>query len=183
MKNALIMIRWLVVNSAFAAALYFALQGHDGITNVYVSLVWLMAVALVATRAMDHQTAHDKMAKHPVPAWLDRLHDFTVVFVLVYFGWWWTALGMFIHLVALDMIRDTPKVKPSNETIDGLRRRLFMDTELAVDAFALLQSQYAIAQREGAETEWEDVLAETRKVLHRAGKDLGPAANEFQAKP
>lgn len=175
MRNALLWVRWTAINSAVALALYYAVMGEQGIANVYITFTWFVGVLTMA-RLVDKAGASEALKKHPVPRWLDELYDMSTLAALVYFGWWFTALAVFLHFLALSIIRE---YEPPVADLERLKRYALMYPALLPEAIALLQSGYAIAQRDGVNTDWEAFMREQRKLIELGGLRTGPADNEF----
>ena len=95
------LFRWFLINSLFAACLYWGFYvGVDGAKNVSIFYVWV-AFALSLLSFSDEFVNHLKKKKPQVPRWLDYSFDLSVVFFLVWFGFIFSGIAYFIHLLLI----------------------------------------------------------------------------------
>ena len=95
-------VRWLALNGALGACLYFAVTGAEWAANVVRFAVWAMLVLyLMAGKALvTDKKADASLYRRHVPRWLTGIYDFGFCATLAAVGWFWTA-GAFLFSVVL----------------------------------------------------------------------------------
>lgn len=118
MKKAKRGLLWMLVNGAFAVAVYYGImEGHKGALNIIKFGVWWhFIVSISAYFSEDMQgTIHKK--GRSVWRWLDRGYDLLMTIFLAYSGWFFSAtlwlLGAAYQQIARDKGAELAKKKES----------------------------------------------------------------------
>ena len=98
-------LEWLAINTIFVIALYFALfENVIGAQRLVIFFTWFTAISALMVMHPD-TTATLRKTGRAIPAWIDAMYDAAVLGLLVWFGWWWTAIGYLIHVSLLFVVR------------------------------------------------------------------------------
>ena len=102
-----IYVRWFLGNSLFLVLLYFAvIEEIAGAGNLLFALTWLIAGSLIVINQPKVINQLKTIAKPVVVSRtmhrIDLIFDISVLSFLIFHGWWFTALGYAIHIVALN---------------------------------------------------------------------------------
>jgi len=96
-------LSWFFINGIFAVAMYFGFyQGMSGAQNIVQLWAWFTIVLSGFVMSDAAVNAAIKTYDKPkIPASLDVVFDTTVVCVLAWYGWMWTALFYAVHMILL----------------------------------------------------------------------------------
>jgi hypothetical protein len=99
-------IKWCAWSAGFYLALYAALILENvGFQRVVIFWVWLLLVGSICS-ATPTAIKKSRAKGRSVPRWLDVGLDIAAVMVLVYFGWWVTAIALFMNASVQAYIHD-----------------------------------------------------------------------------
>ena len=104
-------ILWIIANFGMIAALWFGLvEGIDGALNIGILMVWF--ATLTSFFMLNEKVTDDLIKKQggrSVPDWVSWASGVTVVLILTWHGWLWTAgaflLAAFVQQGALTQSR------------------------------------------------------------------------------
>jgi hypothetical protein len=102
-------IRWIVINSLFVIAMYYAfVENINGAQNIVQFYAWFaFVIGLLAL----HPSAAKTLAASPEklsPTWvrtIDVLYDTVCVIVFVWVGWQITAVAYLLHIVFMQHLQ------------------------------------------------------------------------------
>lgn len=104
--------KWLLVNSLFAASLWFGLvQGIEGFRNIGLFIAWLTIVTSVFFFT-DAAQKHLREKGPSVPLLIDWLFDAAITGLFVWHGYWVTAIFYVVHVILLNGARAKAKEEP-----------------------------------------------------------------------
>lgn len=107
MQRAWKIFYWLVVNAGLACLLYSALQGVSGAQNVYVALIWFVAVLATGTVSDDYVKDNaQQLRDRRVPQAFNNIANGLFLGVLVWHGWWLTAIAYGWGWICMEVSRD-----------------------------------------------------------------------------
>lgn len=92
-------IRWVLVNTAMYAVMWFAVSGNAGCGRVLGAMLWLSAVCNVFAWLNDDIGAAVRKNGRSVPDYVSLSYDAAMTLTLVWFGWWLTALASFLSML------------------------------------------------------------------------------------
>lgn len=96
-------IKYILVNSAFAACLYFGLyENVEGAENVAVFYAWLMFFcSTMMVTDVGKKSIKDNLSKNglSVPRALDAIFGIAATCAFVWYGFVWTGLFYLIHAI------------------------------------------------------------------------------------
>lgn len=109
MKRKLI---WLISNGALAVALWFALNGNIGAQRLFCFATWFFAICMVMVQCANPPSLKDlKIRGRSVPALLSHSIGAAFVIILIYQGWWFTAIGQILNELAEYSLFDNSEAK------------------------------------------------------------------------
>lgn len=99
MKKLSARIRWVVINGIFMYAGWLGVNGNENAGRFFITLLWILASLLFITACGEETKAKLRSMGRTVPGWADDAYDITMIAGLVYFGWFWSAIGVFLMMV------------------------------------------------------------------------------------
>lgn len=118
---------WLLSNIALGYFIFLGVHGVQGAINVVVALAAISAVAAVAIHNNKEVIKDVASRGLYVPKWLRKLVDYSGIAVLVWYGWWFTALawliGSLFYAVFVDKVEREIKASKLSEESDADSRR------------------------------------------------------------
>ena len=108
---------WTLYNTALFVLAYVALvMDIQGATNVLIATAWLLCVSSFATYVPE-AVRQNHTKRRAVPEWLDTMSNVGLTGVLVWYGWWFTAIALVIHHINIRVFWE--KVAEYNDQVDS----------------------------------------------------------------
>lgn len=107
------LINWIVANGGIAALGTFAvITGHLGAARLSCFISWfcgsIQFLASFNKEIVEKARAH----RTPISPWISHLMDFPMIGMLVWHGWWWTAIAwVLLWLSYVNISQDELKKK------------------------------------------------------------------------
>lgn len=106
-------VKWVLLQGAFAAAVWLGTVGaHEGAENVAVFWTWLVFIVSLGMLSPDI-ARRVRPQPSPAPFWLASGVRAFILVLMVWHGWYFTALALILALVLL-----SPS-KPTDEAAGG----------------------------------------------------------------
>ncbi len=105
---------WLLVNSAFVAALWFGFVGGvEGAKSTAVFWVWFSFIVslFVVSEDVSRKMVEDGPS---VPLWLNLSLDMAIVVFLVWHGRWGLGILLLIQAILMNSVHTVPKCKKAD---------------------------------------------------------------------
>lgn len=108
-------LRYFFFQGAFLAAAWFAtVEEHIGVGRVLIAYTWLMFVltglVMVAAASLPDDQKHKAHLKTShTPAWIRTPVFIAQSGILVWHGWWWTAIAWSMAMFFCVLLREKPK--------------------------------------------------------------------------
>ena len=108
---------WMLYNCSLFALAYVAMvMNIQGATNVLIATAWLLCVSSFASYVPEAiRQNHTK--SRAVPEWMDTMSNVCLTGVLVWYGWWFTAIALVIHHINIRVFWE--KVAEYNDQVDS----------------------------------------------------------------
>lgn len=99
---------WLVLNSAFAYAIWMAFwQDSENAARVVMFIAWVTIISALLVAFTPEAVALTRQRGRSVPFVFDWLFDFAVMCILVWFGWVITGVFYAIQIACVSYIYDS----------------------------------------------------------------------------
>lgn len=98
-------LKWIACNGVFAALLYFGFYEQvEGALNVSLGIAWTASI-LSLFFLNDEVVASIRKKGFSVPYWVDFTFDLAVAGLLLWHGFFTTAIVYIIHMVIIASVR------------------------------------------------------------------------------
>ncbi len=96
--------RWGIINGLFAFIAWRGIIGSEAAEKCFVWILWILVTIGFLGLCNDSTVKEHQAMGRPVPLWLDVLYDVVLIAGLAWFGWYWSAIGVFIMMATGQMV-------------------------------------------------------------------------------
>ncbi|MCW1921293.1 hypothetical protein OKA05_01940 [Luteolibacter arcticus] len=89
-------LRWMLSNAALGLLVWLAVNNVTGAGRLLSFVTWFFAVLIFLIAANNEAKEKLRLRGRSLPAWLSHGVGYTMVFVLVWHGWGFTAFALVI---------------------------------------------------------------------------------------
>lgn len=86
-------LRWAIGNGAIVLLIWLAVTNNVGAGRLLAFFSWFLAVIMFVAASNDDIKEKTRRRGRPIPGWLSHMVGYSMVFTLVWYGWWFTALA------------------------------------------------------------------------------------------
>ena len=98
-------IKWTAINGAMFACLWVGLNGYSqGVLNIGLFFTWFSILASLLLLSTD--VREEMEADYSVPQWVDVTFDVSVIMLLVFHGYMFTAGMYVVHTILRNIVRN-----------------------------------------------------------------------------
>ena len=106
-------VKWAIINGGIAALGVFAvITGHVGAARLFCFISWFCGITQLLACFNEEVKAKARAKRTPIYPWISHLMDFSLIGILVWNGWWWTAIAwILMWLSYVNIYEIEPKKK------------------------------------------------------------------------